>query len=155
MSSRRRERGQALVETALLLPVFVLVLIVIFDLGRAVYGYSTIGNAARSAGRVAIVNQDLGEIQSRAVAESIALGVTNSDVSVCYEEADSTLRRCPAQPGNTSSPCATVEIGCLALVEVRYSFAALTPLVGNIVGPITLSSTTVLPVEHVPAAPTP
>ena len=147
--SRRGERGQSLVETALLLPVFVLILIVIFDLGRAVYAYSTIGNAARSGGRVAIVDQTPANIRERAIAEGVALGLTDANVRICYEEPDSTTRTCPTNSVN----CDPLDIGCLALVEVEYSFAALTPLVGNIVGNFTMTSTTVLPVEHVPATP--
>jgi hypothetical protein len=43
--------GQSLVEFALLLPVMVLFLMVIFDLGRAAYYYSAIHNAAREGAR--------------------------------------------------------------------------------------------------------
>ena len=55
--SAARERGQGLVEFALVFPVFILLLLGIFDLGRAVYAYNTIGDAAREGARVAIVNQ--------------------------------------------------------------------------------------------------
>ena len=53
LTARRRERsrGQALVEFALVLPIFILILVGIFDLGRAVYVYSTVNNAAREAVR--------------------------------------------------------------------------------------------------------
>ena len=44
---RRDERGQALVEFALVLPIFILLLVAIFDLGRAVFAYNTLTNAAR------------------------------------------------------------------------------------------------------------
>ena len=40
-------RGQSLVEFALVLPVFVLVLVSLFDLGRGVFAYNTLTNAAR------------------------------------------------------------------------------------------------------------
>ena len=52
---RRKSRGQTLVEFALILPIFVLLLVGIFDFGRAIYAYNTISNAAREAVRVAIV----------------------------------------------------------------------------------------------------
>ena len=54
---RRSQRGQGLVEFALVFPVFILLLFGILDLGRAVYAYNTIGDAAREGARVAIVNQ--------------------------------------------------------------------------------------------------
>jgi len=45
--ARMHTRGQALVEVALILPVFILVLVGIFDLGRAVYAFNTLSNSAR------------------------------------------------------------------------------------------------------------
>src|SRR6185312_16248181 len=57
---RRRtgsRRGQALVEFALVLPIFILLLVGIFDFGRAIYAYNTISNAAREAVRVGVVDQ--------------------------------------------------------------------------------------------------
>ena len=143
--TRTGERGQSLVETALLLPIFLVVMLAIFDFGRAVYAYNTISNSARGAGREAIINQNSAAIESVALGQSIALGITADDVSVCYEDSASVKRTCAADVDT----CNPKEIGCLVLVEVRYSFAALTPLIGAIVGPITMSSTTVVPIEAV------
>jgi hypothetical protein len=52
----RAERGQSLVELAMILPVLVLLLMGIFDLGRVVWANDTITNAAREAARWAIVH---------------------------------------------------------------------------------------------------
>ena len=46
---RHKTRGQALVEFALVVPVFILLLVGLFDLGRAVYTFNTISNALPSA----------------------------------------------------------------------------------------------------------
>lgn len=46
---RQRVRGQSLVEIALILPLLVLIIFGIIDLGYYVYGYSTIYQAARNA----------------------------------------------------------------------------------------------------------
>jgi hypothetical protein len=139
------ERGQSLVETAILLPVFLVIMLAIFDFGRAVYALNTIGNAARTAGREAIVNQNAATIETRAISQSVALGITAADVSICYEASVSTKRTCPTDDDN----CDPKEIGCLALVEVRYQFTALTPLIGAIIGPFSMSSTTVVPIEAI------
>ena len=56
-SRRAHRRGQALVEFALVFPVLVLILLGIFEVGRAVFAYNTLGNAAREGARVAAVNQ--------------------------------------------------------------------------------------------------
>jgi hypothetical protein len=45
-------KGQSLVEFALLLPLFVLLIIGIFELGRAFFSYIAITNAAREGARV-------------------------------------------------------------------------------------------------------
>jgi len=52
----RAERGQTLVEFALILPIFILLLVSIFDLGRVVWANDTLSNAAREAARFAIVH---------------------------------------------------------------------------------------------------
>jgi hypothetical protein len=51
-----RSAGQALVETALILPVFLMLLMGIVDLGRAVWATTSLASAAREATRYAIVH---------------------------------------------------------------------------------------------------
>jgi general stress protein CsbA len=51
----KRGRGQSLVEFALVLPVFLLLLFAVIDMGRYVYLNSTLSQAAREAARVASV----------------------------------------------------------------------------------------------------
>ena len=63
-------RGQALVEFALVIPVFLVILMGTIDLGRAVFAYNSVTNAAREEFRVAIVNQDVNLIRQRATAQS-------------------------------------------------------------------------------------
>jgi len=50
----RRHSGQSMVEFAVLAPVFFLLLLGTIDLGRAVYIYNTISDAAREGTRAAI-----------------------------------------------------------------------------------------------------
>lgn len=52
---RRRDRGQALVEFALVLPVFLMLLMGVFDLGRGIYMYNGVAEAAREIARVTSV----------------------------------------------------------------------------------------------------
>jgi len=55
---RRRDRshGQGLVEFALVLPIFMVMLIGMVDLGRAIWANNSVANAAREAGRFASVH---------------------------------------------------------------------------------------------------
>jgi len=158
---RSRQRGQSLVETALILPIFLLLVVAIFDLGRAVFMYSTVGNAARQGARVAIVNQltSASECDQRrpvedpaqahwapaecAVLAGSAVGVTLADVSVSYSTPPGSTLTC------SIGPPVHVQVGCLASVAVQTTWRPITPLIGNIVGPITLRGTSEMPVERV------
>lgn len=52
----RRDRGQALMEFALILPIFMVCLLAMFDIGRVIWANNTLASAAREAGRFAIVH---------------------------------------------------------------------------------------------------
>ena len=55
MRRRQRTRGQALVEFALALPIFLILMMAVFDLGRAIYMYNGVAQAARELSRVTSV----------------------------------------------------------------------------------------------------
>ena len=55
MRRRQRTRGQALVEFALVLPIFLVMLLAVFDLGRMIYMYNGVAEAARELARVTSV----------------------------------------------------------------------------------------------------
>lgn len=133
-------RGQTLAEFALVLPVLLLVMMGILDFGRAVFAYNTLSNAARDGARVAIVDQTVvGGIPAgaqRAADQATGLGVDPStDVVVEYK-----------QPGGTVD-CPNHSLGCTASVAVSHEFTAITPIIGNILGPIDLEASTVLEIE--------
>lgn len=124
LSHHRGDRGQALVEFALIIPLFVLVVMGLFDVGRAVFNYNTVANAAREAARVAVVNQDPVAIRTAAKEAGTGLGLTDGDI---------TLGACAAQD-------------CPFSVTVTFDYEPTTPLIGQLFNP-TLSSTAVMPVE--------
>ena len=128
---RSNERGQSLVETALVLPILLLILMGIFDFGRAVFAFNAVSNAAREAARVAIVNQNTTEVVAEGKRAAIGLPADAIDVTF-------TLPGCPG----------TVVIGCTAQVKVDHQWSAITPIIGSVVGPIQLSSTTEMRVER-------
>lgn len=154
----RAEMGQSLVETALVLPIVVLMLVGLFDLGRAVYAYNTISNAAREGSRVAAVNQITsagGCDRSRpitnpatptwsphacAASAAIGLGVTAADVTVTYSNP-------PRQP---ALGCTTQRsVGCLVDVRVQYAWSPITPIISALVPTIDMSYTSQATIERV------
>jgi Flp pilus assembly protein TadG len=131
---RRSRQGQALAEFALVIPIILLAFMGIFDLGRMIFAYNNISNAAREGARTAIVNQNQAAIEAEARIGTT--GLAPSDVNVPVRVI-------------TCTPVTPVRIGCLISVRVDYTWRPLTPIIGNIVGPITLSATTAMPIEHV------
>jgi len=140
-------RGLALVEFALVFPVFILLVFGLLDLGRVVYDYVTLSNAARAATRLAIVNQNDVGIRALLSSQGVALGLTGSNIDyIGYKESDDAALGTPSP--EDAADCSTIDPGCVAVIKVHYEWSALTPIVGNIVGPITLSNTTEMPVER-------
>lgn len=136
---RDRSRGQALVEFALILPIFILLLVGIFDFGRAIYAYNTIANAARESVRVGIVDQNTTKMEALAIRRADALALTPGDVDVAFLNADLT----------NAAPCNVGRrIGCVIEVTVRYRYQAATPILGNILGVINLQAVTRQQIER-------
>ena len=131
------ERGQSLVEFALIVPIFVLLLVGIFDMGRAVYAFNTINQAAREAARLAIVDQTISHVQDEAISSAVSLGLDASDVTVDFRDrttpdvADSCTGAIPGDDNNHASI-----VLCLAVVTVSYDFDAATPMISALVGTI-------------------
>ena len=132
MKPPRTPRGQSLVEFALALPLLVLLLVGVFDLGRAVYASNAVSNAAHAGARVAIVNQNQADIVTAAASKAVAV----EPIAVSAPAYD-----CPP----TNAP----GVGCLVSVTVTYQYAAATPLIDRITGPITISSTVTMPMERI------
>jgi Flp pilus assembly protein TadG len=139
-----RRRGQALVEFALVIPLFLLLLVAIFDLGRAVFAWNTLSNAAREGARIAIVNQYKPSIVARAKQSTAIVELNDPSVNVDFYQvnADGTP--------DTSHQCALVAVGCLAIVSFEATYQPITPLIGNIIfkNGVTFTARSVLSVEY-------
>lgn len=104
------ERGSNLIEFALTLPLLLWIMFGVFDLGRAVFAQNVISNAAREGARYAIIYpEDTDGIVQRV--ETSAFGLDLNKLAV---EVNSTLTT--------------------VTVSVTYSFTAVTPLIGILLG---------------------
>jgi Flp pilus assembly protein TadG len=63
---RHRQRGQELVEFALILPLLLLLMVGIFEFGYVVFAYNTLSNAVREGARLGSVNPVEADILGRA-----------------------------------------------------------------------------------------
>jgi Flp pilus assembly protein TadG len=148
MSGLRRatenSAGQTLVEFALIVPIFILVIMGVFDVGRAIYAYSTINNAAHEAARLAIVDQNTADVREEAVGRAVGVNVAVGDVTVRWLSANYT----------DVAPCnATPRFGCAVEVTVAYEFNAATPILSTLMGPIDLQGMARQPIERTYTSP--
>ena len=107
--------GQNLIEYALMLPFMLLVIIFIFDLGMAIFYYSSLTLASREGARYGVVNpcDDAGVI-SNVAGRAIALNLdtnpdpdVNPDIDIDWNPDDCGI---PEDPG-TSTVSVSVDYG--------------------------------------------
>jgi Flp pilus assembly protein TadG len=124
-----RRRGQALVEFALIVPVFLLLLLVAIDFGRLFFTYIQLNNTAREAAAYAAANP----ATDNATLTTIAQRETNlqaqrgegaiSATSACVDNLGNTIL-CADSTGSAGS-------GDRITVSVGETFTFLTPFVGT------------------------
>lgn len=124
VGNRRNQRGQALVEFALVFPILVFLLMGMFDLGRGVYAYNVVASAAREGARYAIMKPtDVSgmKAQARAVTPALDPAQLIVDNPVC-----------------SSAYC---KKGDAIVVTVRYAFQPITAFFTtvNLVGKSTMT----------------
>jgi Flp pilus assembly protein TadG len=142
---RSRSRGQALVEFALVIPVFLLLIIATFDLGAGVFAYNSVTNAAREGVRLAIVNQTLTSIESRTLGSTAIAETAAPNVTIQY------FRPAPDPDPTANATCpAPIAVGCVAVVTFQTTYTPFTPIIRQVLFPtgVTMTARSVLPVEY-------
>ncbi len=114
-TGRRKERGQSLVEFALIIPIFFILVLGIIDFGMALRSYITLTNAAREGARVGVVCQ--GGTSTSASTAAIAQ-VVHSGGALDLTSANVT---------QATTPCTT---GSDVIVTAQYTYRFITPLGG-------------------------
>lgn len=160
MVAKRRTRGQSLVEFALVLPIFFVMLFGLLDMGRYVYMNSTLSQAAREAARVGSVeafwigrtdancNQPGGPVcpANLAAFRADVLAAANRMVAPFGSITDANLfTSCDdasaATPTGqwTSQTCGVNAVGARVSVRVVLVFNPITPVVSQIYSSIASS----------------
>lgn len=133
---RHDSRGQSLVEFALILPVFLLIVMVAVDFGRAFYSWVTITNAARVGANYAAANPNdsypnstyTSLVQQEALNNICQISGSFNPTFIDGADADTTNK----------------DLGDGARVAVTCDFRILTPVIGSVLGnaiPISASAT--------------
>ncbi|MCM3666350.1 pilus assembly protein [Mesobacillus subterraneus] len=110
---RRDERGQSLVETALILPVFLLLLVGILDFGRIMYSYAHLHMAAQETVRMGGLGKNDTEITSFAKDYVQLQEVDQLKINI--------------SPGDSSR-----DAGDYVTVKLEYPFQFFTPFVSSL-----------------------
>jgi Flp pilus assembly protein TadG len=136
--SRGSQRGQSLVEFAIVIPVFLLVVFGLFDGARLVFAWNGVSQAARDVARVAAVNCLVGATACSNLNSAIASaeGVQAAQlpdggfwVITCVDA--STLATVSGRP---------CEAGDLVEVSATTSITAITPGISKLVGVFNLTA---------------
>jgi Flp pilus assembly protein TadG len=116
IGSLRRDRhelqkGQDLVEYALALPIVLLILMSILDLGRVIYVYSSLHNSVRDGARYGIINPtDAAGIEALVRTKAVGLDPFDLTVTVVQPDLD-TIRVGATYLFPVVSPVVSVMVG--------------------------------------------
>ena len=163
---RRAEKGNTLIEYALTLIVFLLMMFGIVDFSRALYAYHFVSSAARQATRWAAVNgqtcADDGSCNGTAPMNNgtaLASDIQNYVANITPPGIDPTkVTTTPTWTAPTGSPdICTVAVaglggpypkypGCTVEVEVQYKFNFVAPIISA--ATVTMSSTSEMVIAH-------
>lgn len=107
----RKESGQDLAEYALILPIFLLVIMSIFDMGRAVYTYSALQNSVREGARYGIIHpDDITGIEDVVRQKAVGLDISGLNIFTVYPTDE------------------TIQVGA------TFRFQIITPIIGALFG---------------------
>jgi Flp pilus assembly protein TadG len=143
VSRRSRSRGQSLAEFALVVPVFLIVLFGIIDLGRFVYTANALSNAAREAARVGSVGARPNECTGLSRQACVERLVRDRSWGVAGTVTPTVTCERVAVNGSISVVAAsTCRTGDLLRVRAEIPFAPLTPVVAQALGSVNVAGET-------------
>lgn len=123
MRLRREQHGQALVEMALVIPLFFLLLFGVIEMGRISYAYITVSNATRAGARIATTGGTDLQIQNAIYDAAPALNTSELTVTI-------TPTQYYRQSGQGVS------------VQVAYPVHLIIPILSNVIpNPVVVDST--------------
>ena len=116
MKHRKTEKGQSLLEFALIVPILLIILAGVLDLGRLYYAYVAVTDAAAEGASYAAIHPQAYE---------------RAEVLQRAQEASGALVQ--IDPTMVQVDCPAVAAGAPITVTVSYSFTVATPLLNVIV----------------------
>lgn len=129
MKTIRKQKGQALVEFAIILPLLMLVVLAILEFGMMLNSYMAIENASREGARIGIIGGTDTQIRNVIIITSPSLGVNDLTINI--------------------TPVSSIrKSGDTLVVSVKYNYHLITPIISNLLNNIvTLSAETSMRIE--------
>jgi hypothetical protein len=132
LSVNTRGRGQSLIEFALALPLLMLLVLGLIEMGRLIYIYSAVTTASRDAARYGFSlgeddlgvphYQDCSGIRAAAKAATGIAGIEDAAIEINYDSG-------PGTEIISSCPPSSVQTGTRIVVQVTASYEPIVPLV--------------------------
>jgi hypothetical protein len=128
---RRSKRGQSLVETALILPMLVLLLFSIIDFSYVIYNWSEVQFAARrgaeEGSKQPYCNGDDEAIKAQAMQGGNWTGITKGEIGITYLQESGGSYSGSSLAGDVGDPEVT-DLDKVVQVRVRHLVDPLTPV---------------------------
>jgi hypothetical protein len=151
--SRRQRKGQSLLEFALVLPVLLLLMLGIIEVGRLIFFYASVFGATREATRYgaaaglnsADVPYYMDEPGIRAAAKRVGFiaGLKDSDIQIWYDLGPEDDRKVTASPYPANMPSPWMRI----LVRISTKFNPIAPLVNFVQIPVSFTNARTIMME--------
>ncbi|MEX1253831.1 MAG: TadE/TadG family type IV pilus assembly protein [Dehalococcoidia bacterium] len=138
---RKRQRGQAIAEFAMITPVLMLIIFGIIDISRIYNAWVTVQGSAREAARYGVTGRSdcnittptrIDCIEDAAFRRADALTNTPADIGISVRSWEFPDYDNPPTEDDAGEQCDALE------VQIDYDFTPSTPLIGNIIGDIHL-----------------
>ncbi len=137
----KSQKGQSLVETALILPILLLLVFGITDFGRIFHAYLTLDHAGREAARVASIGSGLDDVadEIKEATSTLESNDSETDNKVNYQIIceETKPNECTEKPNSGED----------VIITLTYPVDFLTPVIGQIIEEFDLKDTTVMRVE--------
>ena len=141
MKRRSASRGQSLVEFALVLPLFIVLVFGVIDGGRAIFAFNQMSQIARSVARTASTACFQSPTPCDATTGPISAAIADASVGL---QAPLTVTVTCINPATGVAPNQSTDfckIGYIVRVRTAQSFSLLTPVASSF-GPVTVGSST-------------
>lgn len=137
---RHRERGSAMVETAIVLPLLLMLMVGIFEVGRAYETWQVLTNAAREGARMAVTPSSTVPVTTALIRQYMADGQLDKSATATVV----------VNKAATINAAGTNVSASRVVVDYPFEFIMLQPVVrlvapgATVGGPITMRATSIM-----------